>query len=125
MGPHVCHVTFLHQGGQLGPCVCHVTFLYQRPVGAGASVTSRFFASKEAGWGPVSSWPEDALFAVKKMEATSAEKNITKNVVYREVTGHKAWVASLIPPPEAPITADEEERAGQPCSTGGVTSWRL
>ena len=24
---------------------------------------------------------------------------------------HEAWVASLIPPPEAPVTAHEEERA--------------
>ena len=130
--------------------------------------------------------PEDVLFAVKKMEATSAERNITKNVVFREVllhrrqppppqvpvpttpaiplehghssdldyngvydnreeqaqsvsaslpsnvtlaplptareaeaaadmeseeAAHEAWVASLIPPPEAPVTDDEAERA--------------
>ena len=26
-------------------------------------------------------------------------------------TAHEAWVASLIPPPEAPMTPDEAERA--------------
>ena len=28
-----------------------------------------------------------------------------------EEAAHEAWVASLIPPPEAPVTAHEEERA--------------
>ena len=43
--------------------------------------------------------PEDVLFAVKKMAATSAEKNITKNVVYREVLLHKRQP----PPPQVPV----------------------
>ena len=33
--------------------------------------------------------PEDVIFAVKKMEATSVERFVTKNVVYREVLLHR------------------------------------
>ena len=43
--------------------------------------------------------PEDVLFAVKKMAATSAEKNVTKNVVYREVLLHRRQP----PPPQVPV----------------------
>merc|ERR1712004_315353 len=43
--------------------------------------------------------PEDVLFAVKKMDATSAEKNVTKNVVFREVLLHRRQP----PPPQVPV----------------------
>ena len=43
--------------------------------------------------------PEDVLFAVKNTEATSAERNVTKNVVYREVLLHRRQP----PPPQVPV----------------------
>jgi len=43
--------------------------------------------------------PEDVLFAVKNTEATSAERNVTKNVVHREVLLHRRQP----PPPQVPV----------------------
>ena len=43
--------------------------------------------------------PEDVIFAVKKMDAISAERFVTKNVVYREVLLHRRQP----PPPQIPV----------------------
>ena len=57
--------------------------------------------------------PEDVIFAVKKMEATSAERFVTKNVVYREVLLHRRHHLPLpqVEPAPNPILLPTDQSA--------------